>query len=371
MDVRPATIDARSRTESVRLRDLRDVIPAECFQIDALRSWFTLFRILATIAAFTTAIHFTPLTPDLNLLWQAPLLGLLWLFDGWAMVGLFVLGHDCGHRAFSKRTWVNKLVGHICMSPLSNALHTWTVTHDHHHAHTQRRGEEVDWASHLKTQEELDQLTWSSDFIVKLGYALPFGIFFWIITNTVRRGFLVERQIGTRRFEMERTSLRTSNLIMLATILCIYGSLFYFGGLWTMLKHYGIPGFIATVTGALIITVQHANRHTLSYTQEGWTPLRGQLVSTFDVRFPRLLETMWCNITIHIPHHVAPTIPWYHLRKASRAIQTAYPDYYQSQPFSTWHLSWFANTPVLREVPDKGFFVMDLPDNADVLAHAS
>jgi omega-6 fatty acid desaturase (delta-12 desaturase) len=170
---------------------------------------------------------------------------------------------------------------------------------------------------------------------------------------------------------MERTSLRTSNLIMLATILCIYGSLFYFGGLWTMLKHYGIPGFIATVTGALIITVQHANRHTLSYTQEGWTPLRGQLVSTFDVRFPRLLETMWCNITIHIPHHVAPTIPWYHLRKASRAIQTAYPDYYQSQPFSTWHLSWFANTPVLREVPDKGFFVMDLPDNADVLAHAS
>ena len=98
------------------------------------------------------------------------------------------------------------------------------------------------------------------------------------------------------------------------------------------------------------ITVQHANRHTLAYSKEGWTPLRGQLVSTFDVRFPRILEWLWLDITIHIPHHIAPAMPWYNLRKASTAVQTAFPQYYQTQKFSLWHLEWFAKTPFLHEV---------------------
>jgi omega-6 fatty acid desaturase (delta-12 desaturase) len=368
MQVRPFTIDKLTRSQSVRLRGLRDAIPAECFKIDPAQSWWTLFRIFGCIGVLMSAIHTLPLSWGPDLVWQAPILCALWLLTGWAMVGLFVLGHDCGHKAFSRTRWVNKVVGHLCMSPLSNALHTWTVTHDHHHAHTQRRGEEVDWAAHLKTKKEFDQTTWRKDLIVRLGYALPFGVFFWIITNTIRRGFLVKHQIGERRFNLERRELLISNLVMLSTISAIYGGLLVWGGLWTMLKYYGVPGFIATVTGALIITVQHANRHTLSYTQEGWTPMRGQLVSTFDVRFPRWLEWAWCNITIHIPHHVAPTIPWYHLPKASAALKAAYPNHYQSRPFSAWHLGWFATTPMLRKVEELGLYVMDLPENAEVTA---
>jgi omega-6 fatty acid desaturase (delta-12 desaturase) len=366
----PSSVDALTRSDDVRLRDLYDAIPSACFQISPVRSWLTLLRILACIGTLIAAILALPLSWGPELLWQGPALVMLWLALGWSMVGLFVLGHDCGHHTFSERQWVNLWVGHLCMSPLSNALHTWTVTHNHHHAHTQRRGEEVDWASHLKTDDELAATSWSTHPIVRMGYALPFGIFFWIITNTLRRGFLVERQIGTRRYKLERRRLLISNLVMLVTIGSIYGGLFAWGGLWGMLKVYGIPGFIATMTGALIITVQHANRHTLSYTPEGWSPTRGQLVSTFDVRFPRLLEWLWCDITIHIPHHVAPKIPWYHLRKASDALVSAFPGYYQSRTFSSWHLSWFYKTPTLRLVPDRGFYVMDLPDNAAVGATA-
>ena len=222
MEVRPFTIDKLTRSQSVRLRDLRDSIPEECFQIDAARSWWTLIRILGCIGILMGAIHALPLSWGAELMWQAPALCVLWLLTGWAMVGLFVLGHDCGHKAFSKKRWVNKVVGHLCMSPLSNALRTWTVTHDHHHAHTQRRGEEVDRAAHLKTREEFDQTSWRKDLIVRLGYALPFGVFFWIITNTVRRGFLVKRQIGERRFKLERMELLLSNLVMLTTISAIY-----------------------------------------------------------------------------------------------------------------------------------------------------
>jgi len=359
VNICPRTIDERTRSESIRLADVRAVVPAECFEQDPLRAWFALFRVVGGFALLTWAVLSVQLSWGASLAWQLPLLMGLWLLQGWSLLGLFVLGHDCGHRAFSSRRWVNQWVGHLCMSPLANAFQTWVVTHDHHHAWTQRRGEEVDWASHLKTRSEFEATTWRSDPIVRLGYALPFGIFFWIVSNTVRRGFLVRQQIGEAKWQRERRRLLFSNVAMLVTMTAIYGGLFAWGGLWMLLKVYGIPAFIANVFGALIITVQHANPNTLFYTERGWSPLRAQLVSTFDVRFPRWIEWMWCDINIHIPHHIAPNMPWYRLRAASVAIQAAFPHYYQSRPFSIWQLSWFAQTPFLREEPDKGFFAID------------
>jgi len=328
--------------------------------VNPLRAWWALTRVTGSFAILTWAIVQLPLTEGWDLLWQLPALGVLFVLQGWTLLGLFVLGHDCGHRAFSRRGWVNQVVGHLCMSPLANAFQTWVVTHDHHHAQTQRRGQEVDWASHLMTKEEFSQTTWKTHPIVQMGYALPFGIVFWIMTNTVRRGFLVRWQIGESKWQRERKRLLTSNLIMLATMTAIYGGLIGGLGLWMALKIYGIPAFIANIFGALIITVQHANQDTLLYSEEGWSPLRGQLVSTFDVRFPRWLEWMWCDINIHIPHHIAPKIPWYHLRRASEAIQRDWPDYYQSRPFAMDQLQWFASTPFLREVPELGYFQLDV-----------
>ena len=44
---------------------------------------------------------------------------------GWVLVGLFVVGHDCGHGSFSRRRWVNEVVGHLAMAPLANSFATW------------------------------------------------------------------------------------------------------------------------------------------------------------------------------------------------------------------------------------------------------
>jgi len=349
MNPSPIAIDSLTRTSNVNLSQLREVIPKSALNLAPYRALSALLLRLAIIAGSLWGLTVAP----------GYLYPILWFIQGWTMVGIFVIGHDAGHNSFSGVKVIDRFVGHLCMAPLANSFHTWVVTHNHHHAHTQLRGSEIDWASHLQTKEELESRNWREHFVIKMGYAIPFGIFFWILVNIGRRGALVEQQIGAERYQRERKLLLFSNLLMISCVVAIYGGLYLYGGIWAMLKFYGIPATIATLTGSLIITIQHANRETLSYSKSGWTPTRGQIVSTFDVRFWAPLQWLWCDITCHIPHHLSPSIPWYNLRSASIALQNNFPDYYQSRPFSWWHIEWFRKTPTIREIPEMGYFVIE------------
>src|SRR5262245_53674152 len=194
------------------------------------------------------------------------LLGLMvvWLLYGWTLVGLFVIGHDSGHQSFSRRKWVNEVVGHLTMSPLGSGFHAWKLTHNQHHAYTQLRGHEVDWASFLVTREEFDSGKRKSR-ITRLGYVLPFGIALWVGWNTVRRGFMIRTLISPQQFVKERRRLIWSGGIMSVTLVAIYGGLWYASSFWGMLKYFGIPAIIANITGSVIITIQHANEHSLLF----------------------------------------------------------------------------------------------------------
>jgi omega-6 fatty acid desaturase (delta-12 desaturase) len=358
---RPQAVDERTREEEVALRQVRQAVPRDLLKPNIVRSWWTLFRVLGCVAVCLYSLFLLRPSYGIGLVWQIPLLMGLWVLYGWVLVGLFVVGHDCGHRSFSKRKWINDLVGYFCMSPLANSFHTWRLTHNHHHIYTQLRGQDVDWAANLVTREEFESCTWRRSAITRLGYALPFGVFLWIAWNTVRRGFVITSMLDPAESVLERRRLILSNTVMAACMVAIHGGLFHFFGFWGMIKYNGFPATVAMVTGWLIIAIQHANEHSLLYDKTGWTPLRGQLVSTFDVRFPAVLEYLWCNINFHIPHHVSPAVPWYHLKEAGRAICQAYPEYYQEQKFELHQLTWFKRTPFLRPIEGKGYYVLDRP----------
>ena len=311
------------------LAGIRRSLPDSCFTISPLRSWFTLFRILALLAVCLFLE-----TKTQNVLLLIP----LWFFHGQVLVGLFVLGHDCGHHSFSRNRRTNLIVGHIAFSPLGNGLVNWTVTHNHHHAHTQKKGQDVDWSKWLMTPEEFKRATWKENFAAKLGYLLPFGIFYWVWQNAILRG-------------LRNTSpeVRLSNLLMWSIMLAVYGGLIYYSGLWGMLKYHAIPATIAMYTGYFLLTIQHANEETKWFTDKSWDPVRGQLEATFDVRFPRFLEWLWLDINIHVPHHVAPGIPWYNLRSARSALLRDHRELYQERKFSRKELAWMVRTPFLKK----------------------
>ena len=361
MNVLPRDVDERLTAAPLTLPRIRQAIPAEYLRISAWRSWFALARVLACVGAMMAAL--TLVHPEsgsgASLVWKIPALLLLWLLCGWSLVGMFVLGHDCGHRTFSDRKWVNTVVGHLCLSPLANGYHAWRVTHDHHHAYTQLRGQDVDWASYLVTREELASARSPCAWVTRVGYALPFGVFFWVWWNSIVRGVAIRTQLDPRVWEREKRRLRASSVVTASVLLVIYGSLWYATGFWGMLKYYGVPAWIAMATGWVIIAIQHGNEDSLLYEEQAWTPAKGQVVSTFDTRFPRWLETLWCHINFHIPHHVAPGVPWYHLESAARALRTAYPDHYQERRFAMSDLMVFYQTPFLKKDERGGYFTYD------------
>ena len=364
----PTTVDECLRQENLTLPQIRRVIPQKYLRPDPLRSWWELVRVLGCMTVCLYLLSLVRLGEAKELMWQVPALVSLWILYGWVLVGLFVIGHDCGHYSFSRRKWVNDLVGYLCMSPLANSFQSWRLTHNHHHVHTQLRGQEVDWATNLVTREEFKSLKWKQSFMTRLGYCLPFGMFLWITWNTVRRGVMVRTLLTRNQSAKKGRKLLWSNAIMLISLLAIYGGLGYFYGLWGMLKYHGIPATIAMLSGGLIITIQHANQHSLLYEKSGWTSVRGQLASTFDVRFPAWMEYLWCHINIHIPHHISPVIPWYYLKEVSQHIQAAYADYYQEQNFSLGHLTWFYRTPFLKRIDGKGYYILELAEKEGLLA---
>ena len=359
MPILPHMVDERLRRDGVTLSQIRGAIPARFFRPEPLRSWSALIRIGLLMGICIYILRLISFSGGKDLLWQIPILISLWIVYGWVLVGLFLIGHDCGHQSFSQRPWVNSAIGYLCMSPLANSFHTWMLTHERHHAHTQRRGVEPDWASYLLTREEFESPVHPPSFITRLGYALPFGAFLWIYSNMILRGAMTRSMLRPEQFRQERFRLLWSEFIMLACLVILYGGLWWFCGFWGMLKYYGIPATIAMITGWLIITIQHASADSLIYDGPGWTSVRGQLVSTFDVRFPAWVEYLWCYGTIHIPHHVAPGIPWYYLKHAADALSQAFPDYYQRQNFGLRHLSWLYRTPFLKKIDDKGYYVFE------------
>ena len=51
---------------------------------------------------------------------------------------MFVIGHDCGHRSFSKNRLLEDIVGTLMFMPLIYPFEPWRIKHNHHHAHTNK-----------------------------------------------------------------------------------------------------------------------------------------------------------------------------------------------------------------------------------------
>jgi hypothetical protein len=61
------------------------------------------------------------------------------------------------------------------------------------------------------------------------------------------------------------------------------------------------------------------------------------LAGTVDCEYPRWVEFLCHDISVHVPHHVSSKIPWYNLRKANDSLKQNWGEYMTSCTFN-WRM---------------------------------
>jgi omega-6 fatty acid desaturase (delta-12 desaturase) len=155
------TTDAQT-TPSITLAHLKNVIPSHCWVRDEWRflqsvAWSVLSTVVITITAWCVlpAPHWSFLSMAAWMVYA--------LVQGTIVVGVWELGHECGHYAMSTHEWVNDVCGWILHSVVLVPYFMFRHSHAIHHAHPNRVdvGEShVPFVLHTK----LLATTWASTF---------------------------------------------------------------------------------------------------------------------------------------------------------------------------------------------------------------
>lgn len=305
----------------MKLADYIRIIPEDLRTPNELRSWATLLRTLIIFVFFEYLLFLLPELTLQNAIWNFPLHLILIIFAGLGIVGMFVLGHDCGHYAFSRHRWINDLVGFMLFIPLCNSFFAWRAFHNFHHQNNQTRKVDPDWPELLITDKEKTLTPWHQKLAIRLGPGSPIGLFIGFWVGMLKRN-LFSLLIPQKKMTFKDMSrLYSLNLISaLASAAFVY---YYYQvlGQNKLIVVYLLPVLVAASTGAFLTFIQHSHPESYVFDKENFDSTLSQVHSTVNVTFPKLFEYLWLDINIHVPHHILPSVPWYHLKTANNLLK--------------------------------------------------
>jgi len=136
------------------ISDLKNAIPAHCWERNALRSllYFFLDTVIIlllfllgslvmdkylSVPSIASALPIpAPISYIFAFVIYFSLYGLYWFLQGTMFWAYFVVGHDCGHRSFSSNDTLNFVLGTWCHSVIFVPFAAWRYSHRLHHANT-------------------------------------------------------------------------------------------------------------------------------------------------------------------------------------------------------------------------------------------
>lgn len=315
--VSPAVTTFNFKTD-LRLKHILKTLPRECFQKDMRKAWSMVFVNVAMVALGMTFIAIAP--------WF--LLPIAWIFTGTAMTGFFVIGHDCGHRSFANRRWVNDLVGHIFMMPLIYPFHCWRILHNVHHANTNKMDIDNAWQP-FRTERYQAFAPW-----LRRGYQLMRGNLWWLASIIHWAGIHFNLENFAAK---DRGKAALSIFSVLAFAAIVFPILFVTVGAWGFVKFWLLPWLVYHFWMSTFTLVHHTAPQISFYEPEDWSEAYSQLTGTVHCDYPAWVEFLCHHINVHIPHHLSTAIPAYKLRLAHESLKENWGEHLQITQFS-WPL---------------------------------
>ena len=318
----PRTVgDYAARTQGISNADLLRAIPPDCFDRDLGRACLGIATSVVAGALVVAALVFNPYW------WLLPV---LWFLAGTVAWGIYVIGHDCGHGSFSANTRLNHFVGHVMLTPFLYPFHSWRILHNRHHANTNSLENDIDWRPLPAVVYR--KLPWMQRTV----YRLIRTVFWWAGTL---------HQWATRAFDLKQfpTAEHTRQVQFSIALVVLFAVVFfplliYLAGPWGVVKYWLMPWLVAHGWFALTTLTHHTHPDIPYLDKRHWSFVTANLTGTLYCRYPRWLEFLEHDINVHIPHHIAPKIPFYHLRRAHEGLRQTWPTLVREIPFSWAHV---------------------------------
>ena len=317
-------------TEAHTLLDVIKIIPDDCYRNPTVKGVAYTARTFSIYIAIVVGILST------DTWW---LLTPLIFLAGILVSGLFVIGHDASHGALFSSTRLNKFVARLAMLPSAHVEAAWDLGHNRiHHGHTVKQGMDFvwhpitveQWTEMNSLQRLRHRLEWSA-----IGPGLYYGREVWWNKMMRFRGSdKWATKIGTDRRHMLlilgglTAAISTIGWLQYGTVI---------GTIWTVVKVAVLPWMLFISIIGFTVYVHHIGEDIKWYTRKEWTKFRGQMEGTTILRIPRILNFVWHNIFVHVPHHVDMRIPFYKLPAAADAIKQAFPGVVIDHKFSLRH----------------------------------
>ena len=251
----------------------------------------------------------------------------LWIASGFAVAGLFIVGHDAAHGALFHRPWLNGLIGRIAMLPSLHVFESWVVGHNRvHHGHTVKRN--LDFVWHPVTPAEYREMSRLRKARHRLEWSFagtgPYYLrdVWW--SKMVR--FDPPARFAAR---IRKDNLLVGTFAVCATAGLILGSWAESGsvltGVWLWVKLLVVPFLAFSWVIGWAVHVHHIDRDIRWWNRHDWSKWKGQMEGTTILHAPFWLDLFVHWIFEHSPHHVDMRIPMYHLPAAGQALAKAFP----------------------------------------------
>lgn len=311
--------------EKHTVRDLHKAIPPECLERSVPRQ---LWGIVANLLGMTVSWWLLAINP----FWW--LLPPLWFLAGTTAWGLMVIAHECGHGSFSKNRRLNHFFGNLLMAPFLYPFHSWRLLHHHHHTNTNSIERDIDWrpmpvAVYLRLPTRQ-----------RITYRLIRTWAWW--AGTLHQLFTQAIDLNHPVFakDREKAYVKFSIGCVLAFSVVFFPLMIYYTGIWGVVKYWVMPWLVSYGWFSITTFMHHTHPKVPFLDRRKWSPVSSNICMTVYCRFPRWMEFFGHDINVHVPHHVAPALPYFHLRKAHVALKERFPDQVREIRFTfrdLWH----------------------------------
>jgi omega-6 fatty acid desaturase (delta-12 desaturase) len=271
-----------------------------------------LFDDVVFLVLITAAIAIRPAVPRF----------LVALAAGFQILRLASIAHDAGHQNYTGIRRLDKWIGRVAFLPALQPLGTWEIAHNViHHSWTSIRGKDYVWIP--RTKEEFDRIPRIQQWLERL-YRSPWGHgIYYLVDLWLLRVFLPSFQWNVIRRRSHRL-----DIVLVGMFAAAWGSTAAVAahGLGrdraaAILFAEIIPFLTWCELFGLTLYLQHTHPSSRFFRDRAeWEFFSSLAASSIHVEFPRFAERLFHGIFEHTAHHLDPTIPFYELHDAQRAL---------------------------------------------------